>query len=184
MASISPSCCSCQQLTLSTSTLDQVRCLPQLRCLHCLFLTGKKQHFPPPSAYSFLALIWYTILWMKLVSYVQVNWWCRKSKLKSEWVWWERHLYYIPQGSWASVTSSQLSGCDFGYGFTCWRSCVVTSCCVVSMLCCYCRVVVVVVLPTKKKTLELWYLPRWFHGRCGLCFWTHVSPLLCCWMLS
>ena len=30
-------------------------------------------------------MIWYTILWMKLVSYVQVNWWCRNSKLESEW---------------------------------------------------------------------------------------------------
>ncbi len=30
---------------------------------------------------SFFALCWYTILWLKLMSYAQVNWWCRDSKI-------------------------------------------------------------------------------------------------------
>lgn len=33
---------------------------------------------------SFLALFWYAIVWMKLVSYVQVNRWCRASAEKGE----------------------------------------------------------------------------------------------------
>ncbi len=28
---------------------------------------------------SFFALAWSTIVWLKLVSYMQVNWWCRNS---------------------------------------------------------------------------------------------------------
>ena len=29
---------------------------------------------------SFFSLLWYTVLFMKLVSYTQVNWWCRTDK--------------------------------------------------------------------------------------------------------
>jgi diacylglycerol O-acyltransferase-1 len=32
---------------------------------------------------SFVVLVWYTIVWLKLVSYCQVNWWCRMTSNSS-----------------------------------------------------------------------------------------------------
>ena len=38
--------------------------------------------FPPVG--SVLCLSWYTVVWLKMISYTQVNWWCRNSPIRKK----------------------------------------------------------------------------------------------------
>ena len=53
-------------------------------CRCCLLFAMGVKHlgvvFVPPVVGAVWALLCYTITWLKMVSYIQVNYWCRKGQ--------------------------------------------------------------------------------------------------------